>query len=67
MFKIRERMTLQFRLENFDVTNSQMPGNPNTILGNVNFGKIVTIGGIGGFYGQGTGNRQTQLGLKLLF
>jgi hypothetical protein len=33
----------------------------------VNFGKITSTGGIGGFFGQGTGNRQTQLGLKILF
>jgi hypothetical protein len=67
VFKIKERMSLQFRLENFDVTNTQTPGNPTTQLGNVNFGKITSTGGIGGFYLQGTGNRQTQLGLKFLF
>jgi hypothetical protein len=58
---------LQFRLENFDVTNTQTPANPVTQLGNVNFGKIVATAGIGGFYGQGLGNRTTQLGLKFLF
>jgi hypothetical protein len=67
VFKIRERITLQFRLENFDVTNTQTPQTPNTQLGNVNFGKITATGGIGGFYLQGTGNRHTQLGLKIIF
>ena len=67
IFKATEHITLQFRLENFDVTNTQTPGNPTTQLGNVNFGKITSTGGIGGYYLQGTGNRQTQLGLKILF
>ena len=67
VFRIRERLTFQFRLENFDVTNTQTPGNPSAQLGNVNFGKITAIGGIGGFYLQGTGNRQTQIALKILF
>jgi single-stranded DNA-binding protein len=67
VFRIKEHVTLQFRLENFDVTNTQTPQAPNTQLGNVNFGKITATGGIGGYYLQGTGNRHTQLGLKIIF
>ena len=56
-FKPIERLTMQFRLETFNTTNTQTPGNPNTQLGSSTFGQITSI----------SGNRQVQLALKLLF
>jgi flavin-binding protein dodecin len=56
-FRVHERITLQFRLESFDVTNTQTPANPNTTLGSTTFGQITAI----------SGSRQQQLGLKILF
>ena len=56
-FRPIERLTMQFRLETFDTTNTQTPGNPNTQLGSSTFGQITSI----------SGNRQVQLALKLLF
>jgi hypothetical protein len=56
-FRIKERITLQFRLESFDVTNTQTPANPNTTVGSTTFGEITSI----------SGSRQQQLGLKILF
>jgi hypothetical protein len=56
-FKPIERITLQFRLESFDVTNTQTPANPNTTVGSTTFGQITSI----------SGSRQQQLGLKIIF
>jgi hypothetical protein len=56
-FKPLERTTLQFRVETFNTTNTQTPGNPNTQLGSATFGQITTI----------SGNRTVQVALKLLF
>jgi hypothetical protein len=56
-FRVRERITLQFRLESFDVTNTQTPANPNTTVGSTTFGRITSI----------SGSRQQQLGLKIIF
>jgi hypothetical protein len=56
-FRLRERITLQFRLESFDVTNTQTPANPNTTVGSTTFGAITSI----------SGSRQQQLGLKIIF
>jgi hypothetical protein len=52
-----EKITLQFRLETFDTTNTVHPNNPGSQLGSPNFGVITTV----------NGSRQTQFGLKLLF
>jgi hypothetical protein len=56
-FKPIERITLQFRLESFDLTNTQTPANPNTTVGSTTFGQITTI----------SGNRQQQVALKIIF
>jgi hypothetical protein len=40
--KIRERLSLQFRGEFYDAFNHPNYKNPNTTLGNVNFGKITS-------------------------
>jgi hypothetical protein len=57
-FRIKERATVQFRAEWFNLTNSPIFGMPNTTVGSTAFG-IVT--------GQDNLPRQTQLALKFLF
>jgi hypothetical protein len=56
-FRPMEKLTFQFRLESFNVTNTQTPANPNTTVGNTNFGRITSI----------SGSRQQQVSLKILF
>lgn len=67
--EITERVKVEFRAESTNVTNSPAFGNPNTTLGDANFGKItgtlaglVTNQGVGG-----TGPRAINLGIKLTF
>lgn len=57
-FSIRERLTIQFRAESFNLTNTPIFNPPNTTVGTANFG-IVTS--------QANRPRQTQLALKILF
>ena len=56
-FRPVERITLQFRVESFDFTNTVTPDQPVSTLGQADFGKIITF----------TGNRQSQVALKILF
>ena len=56
-FRPTESLTLQFRWEAFDSTNTMTPAAPVSVLGAPNFGKIVTL----------TGSRQQQIALKILF
>jgi hypothetical protein len=56
-FKPKERITLQFRWESFDFTNTVLPNQPISVLGQPNFGQIITY----------TGGRQQQVALKVLF
>jgi hypothetical protein len=44
-FKVRERMTLQLRGEFYNTMNHANFKNPNTTLGNVNYGKITSDNG----------------------
>lgn len=57
-FKVKERVTVQFRAEWFNITNSPIFASPNTTVGSSAFGTIT---------GQENLPRQTQLALKLLF
>jgi hypothetical protein len=43
-FQLRERQTLEFRAEAFNVPNHVNPGLPDVILSNATFGKILTAG-----------------------
>ena len=56
-FRPLEHRTLQFRLESFNLTNTQTPGVPNTSMRSTTFGQITSI----------SGSRQQQLGFKFLF
>ena len=42
MFHIREKQTIQFRWEAFNLPNHANLGNPITAMNNVNFGKILS-------------------------
>ncbi len=57
-FRIKERLTAQFRGEAFNMTNTVQFGAPNTTLNSNQFGKITS---------QANSPRQLQFGLKLLF
>lgn len=68
-FNFTERVKIEFRAESTNVTNSPAFANPNTTLGDANFGKLtgtlaglITNQGVGG-----TGPRAINLGLKLTF
>jgi hypothetical protein len=56
-FRFNERVTAQLRLESFNATNTPPLGNPNTQVGNQNFGAISSAGT----------QRNNQIGLKILF
>ncbi|MEI9812552.1 MAG: carboxypeptidase regulatory-like domain-containing protein [Acidobacteriota bacterium] len=56
-FRIKERIQAQFRFESFNTTNTPPLGNPNTQVGNVNFGQISSAGA----------PRNNQVALKILF
>ena len=57
IFAITERFKMEVRAETFSLTNTPQFNNPNTALGNANFGFITGAGG----------GRQMQLGAKLSF
>jgi len=60
-FRIRERATIQFRSEFFNLFNTPAFNNPNATITNSNFGTITsTKNGL-------SDNRQIQFALKLLF
>jgi outer membrane receptor protein involved in Fe transport len=68
-FPMTERFKLEFRAETTNFTNTPAFANPNTTVGNVNFGKITgTLAGLVSNQGiGGTGPRAIQLGLRLTF
>jgi hypothetical protein len=57
-FKIKERLTGQFRLEALNTFNSPIFANPNTQYGTTSFGKITY---------QSNLPRQLQLGVRFFF
>ena len=56
-FKVKEGITLQFRAEAFDFSNTELPNAPIAVLGQPNFGQILTS----------SGSRTMQFALKVLF
>lgn len=56
LFPIKERATLQFRCDFFNITNSVVLGQPNNTLGNPNFGLITGVNNTA---------RQIQFSMKL--
>ena len=56
-FQVTERVTVQFRLESFNFTNTPALGAPNTVVGNPLFGQITSSGP----------PRENQIGVKVLF
>jgi hypothetical protein len=56
-FKVSDRVTADLRFESFNATNTTPLGNPNTQVGNVNFGRISSAGAA----------RSNQVALKLSF
>jgi hypothetical protein len=68
-FELSERIKIEFRAEGLNVTNSPAFANPNTTVGDVNFGKVTgTLAGLISNQGVGgTGPRAIQLGLKVTF
>ena len=69
LFHITERVKAEFRAESLNFTNSPAFANPNTTVGNVNFGKIT--GTLAGLISNqsigGTGPRAISLGMKITF
>ena len=56
-FKLSDRVSADLRFESFNATNTTPFGNPNTQVGNVNFGRISSAGAA----------RSNQVALKLSF
>jgi hypothetical protein len=68
-FQFTERVKGEFRVETLNFTNSPAFSNPNTTVGDVNFGKVTsTMAGLIANQGAGgTGPRQVQLAIKITF
>jgi hypothetical protein len=62
--KVTERVTTQLRVEVFNALNHPNFAAPDTTLGNVTFGRILST--VGRTVGMGT-SRQIQLAMKVLF
>jgi len=56
-FRIREKQTVEFRAEAFNLPNHLNPGNPGTTLSSTDFGRIRSAGD----------ERVIQLALKYVF
>ena len=56
-FQLREKHTVEFRAEAFNVPNHLNPGNPGAVLSSTTFGRILTA----------DDERIIQLALKYLF
>jgi hypothetical protein len=68
-FQLSERLNGEFRVETLNFTNTPAFANPNTTVGNANFGKVTgTLAGLIANQGiGGTGPRSIQLGFKISF
>ena len=68
-FRLTERVKAEFRAEAMNVTNTPAFANPNTTVGNANFGKLTgTLAGLISNQGVGgTGPRAISLGMKITF
>ncbi len=68
-FRITERFRGELRAESTNFTNTPAFGNPNTTVGNADFGKVTgTLAGLIANQGVGgTGSRSVQLGLRITF
>ncbi|MBI4890427.1 MAG: TonB-dependent receptor, partial [Acidobacteria bacterium] len=68
-FRITERFRAELRAEATNFTNTPAFGNPNTTVGSADFGKVTgTLAGLIANQGTGgTGSRNIQLGLRILF
>ncbi len=68
-FTITERWKAELRAEATNFTNTPAFGNPNTTVGDANFGKVTgTLAGLIANQGVGgTGSRAIQLGLRITF
>jgi len=56
-FRLSERLTADVRFESFNATNRVNLGDPNTQVGNANFGRISSAGAA----------RHNQIAVKLIF
>ncbi|MCL6567271.1 MAG: hypothetical protein K6U09_12735 [Acidobacteriia bacterium] len=56
--RLRERAQVQFRAEAFNLLNHPVFGDPNTTVGHISFGQVLS---------QANAPRQVQFGLKLTF
>jgi hypothetical protein len=65
-FRVRERMTLEFRMEALNATNTPIFANPNVTLGNPAFGQVTTSLKFSNSIDD-TENRKVQFGLRLSF
>jgi len=65
-FRVRERISLEFRVEAFNVTNTPHFANPNTTFGNPGFGQVTTSNDFTDSTND-TDNRKLQVGLRLSF
>jgi hypothetical protein len=65
-FRVREGMSLEFRAEALNVTNTPIFANPNTTLGNPAFGQVTQSLKFSNSIDD-TENRKLQFGLKLSF
>jgi hypothetical protein len=65
-FRVRERISLEFRAEAFNASNTPHFANPNTTFGNPGFGQVTTSNDFTDSTND-TDNRKLQVGIRLFF
>jgi hypothetical protein len=65
-FRVKEGISLEFRVEGFNVSNTPHFANPNTTVGNPGFGQVTTSNDFTDSTND-TDNRKLQVGLRLFF